>query len=251
MSKTFTYLGSDWDVGDAVCQGFRESLLQAGFESSDNGRISFCWGQRRRRDPDTIIFDIGYIDRAWDSFKNSGKYYQASIGKIGWLPLSAPPDRGDALNVTLGDESHRGGPTVVCGQVAQDAQHGLSAVELSAELEKLMREHHIEGEVYWRPHPQADVSVVPAGLKIYHGDKSDVMHNVRSVVTYNSNIGLEALLAGRQVYCHRDALYYPEALLWRKGVDRRKALLDRIAYAQWTETEIASGACLDHLLKHL
>lgn len=252
MKPTFAYLGSDWEVGDAVATAFGESLLDAGYTESPDGEISFCWGQNRRRDERTIIFDLGYIDRAWDSFKNSGKYYQASIGKIGWLPENAPGDRAWALNTKLGARSNEDGPIVVCGQVPCDAQHGLSADELVDELKTILARNGLRPEdTYWRPHPQAEPCPTPEGFMPHTGDKHDVLHGAGQVVVYNSTLGLEALLAGRNVLCHPSAFYAKEANLWNDGFDSRQCLLHRVAYAQWTEGEIRSGECRDFILQHL
>ena len=250
MSKTFTYLGSDWDVGDTVAKGFRESLLDDGYVETHDGEISFCWGQRRRRDDKTIIFDLGYIDRAWDAFENSGKFYQCSIGNLGWLPQSAPEDRASALPVKLGGRKG-GGPIVVCGQVPHDAQHNMDEDTMVKALEGVMFGRETEGrEIFWRGHPQAEVKA-PWGLRDFPGTKNEMLEAASTVATFNSNIGLESLLSGCEVWCHHSAPYAREANTWNGGFDIRKSLLRRVAYAQWTEWEIRSGACRDYILDEL
>lgn len=245
--KTYAYLGSDWDVGDGVCGKFRQSLDAAGLVPADpySADLTFCWGQRRRRDNHTIIFDLGYIDRAWDAFKNTGHYYQASIGQVGWLPgLVFDEQRAERLNVVMGSRPTEG-PVVICGQVPGDAQHDMSEEELrrwfEVQIDKLALSRN--GDLFWRPHPQAADCVAPGLVPTYHGDKTDVLTKARTVLTYNSTIGLEALFAGRLVVCSPDAFYSYYADSWLLGIDRRRELLDRVAYAQWTEEEIGNGAC--------
>ena len=238
--KSFTYLGSDWDVGARLCGLFAKSLVNAGLKPSADGDVSFCWGQNRVRDESTIVFDLGYIDRAWDAFKNTGKYYQASIGKLGWLPEVADKERSSRLNVKLKSYSP-GGIVCFCGQVPNDQQHGKSEAELLGWFGEVIDDCRLEGS-FWRPHPQAPGSRMPKGLKLFEGSKAELLEQASLIITYNSTIGLEALIAGCEVHCSPNAFYGREAFFY-PAFDYREKLIDRVAYAQWTPQEIAGGAC--------
>jgi len=73
----------------------------------------------------------------------------------------------------------------------------------------------------------------------------------RLVVTWNSNVGHEALLAGVPVVAHGPAAYAELAGETLPSVDARREYFHRVAYGQWTLDEMRSGACQRFIVDHL
>jgi len=209
-------LGSDWDMGQEVIDLFGKTVPD---------EVDFCWGASRIKDERTIVFDLGYIDRAWTAFEKTGNYYQVGIGRLNWIPKGCPRDRADRLPQQVEPWRPFGNFDLICGQVAMDAQHNLTQEELMAYYHTRVWNR----EAMWRPHPQAEAT--PPTWPEYRGDPFS--EDIHRMVVYNSTIGLEATLKGMRVDSHPSAFYH-------RAVDRQQ-LLNNVAYAQWTEEEIASG----------
>jgi hypothetical protein len=86
----------------------------------------------------------------------------------------------------------------------------------------------------------------------------EAFQQATGIVTINSTAGIDALIAGCNVYCHHRAFYnscsvgLTPALFTGEpspnaGVVRDK-LLRRVAYAQWTRAEVMSGVPLAWLV---
>lgn len=179
-----------------------------------------------------------------------------SLGSHDWLPeFDCPPQRLRALDLRPPELKKTSRPEVlVLGQLPGDSQHGLSSRQLEswarAQLEAI--EAQTSKKVAWRPHPEA-----PRPLPGFHrfADPSkpldEDLARARAVVTYNSTAGLEALIAGVPVIAEGPCVYAPLSKEIRDlqrikapAVEEVQALLQRIAFTQWTRDELADGTAL-------
>jgi len=170
-----------------------------------------------KRGTPVFVLDFGYT-RGTD-------HWQISFGGLNKPPpFACPSDRWDALGIELQPPVSREGPRVLCEQTVGDAVHPFDTAE---KLEAWASSVDCDER---RPHPIAaaelgvDVEPLPAML----GRASEV-------ITWNSNVGHEALIAGVPVKAHGDAAY--------SGVttDDRPAYFARVAYGQWTPEEMRAG----------
>jgi hypothetical protein len=227
-------------------QGEHARALQAGLKRHGVGRnpkFVACWGWRtgaefRKRGHEVLVFERGYL---------GDRFSQTSIG---WNGLNGRaqfpeyPDDGGArfrrLNVPLANWREGGDYALIVGQVPGDA-----ALQ-GKNLQTWYVAQAARGwgqEVRFRPHPLAHkrgpVKPVP-GTVMDKGDLSRSLDRAAVVVTYNSNTGVDAMLAGRPVTCEDEG-----SMIWGVYPENREAWAHRLAWKQWTLGEIESGAALE------
>jgi hypothetical protein len=209
-----------------------------------------------------IVIDFGFIDRASRPENYETGHWYVGLDGLGWLtPKDVPGDRLEKLDRLErdGQDSPRtNAPILVCGQVPNDASHGLNEAELSRYYRDLADQirRQTDREIWFRPHPKFP-SLKPRGFAgIDRGPLLESLKGASLVFVLNSNTGLDALQIGRTVITCRDAIYSDAALRWpctipsgvtqprKKTVD---AVLRRISYSQWTLEEIRRGDPLNFL----
>lgn len=179
-----------------------------------------------------------------------------------WLPVftrPGPADRLKALQVAAGEphERKRLQRILVCGENPKDQRHGMSgdacrewSIRALGKCKSLD-----ESEVVWRP-DQLDRHNVQ-GADHYSDPRSEsfeeALEGVWLVVVHSSDCGLKALLSGRPViadyvdegvrpiYAELSGSFSGFKDVRAPGRDELDDLLARIAYTQWTLTEIATG----------
>lgn len=194
-----------------------------------------------RRGIPVIVTDLGYIDRASGPTDIEG-HWQVGIGGLNRLPsIDCPPDRFAKLGVTLAPAQTGGNVTIIAGQHVGDAAHPFkTGAEIAAWAEEMATK--IDGEVVFRPHPRSPD--VRPNLPFDDLPLAESLARAKAVVAYTSNIGNDALLAGVQAIANGPAIWADVAL------DAREAYFAKLAYAQWTLAEIASGEAITFLVDH-
>lgn len=188
-----------------------------------------------------LCVDFGYIKRHNEQDTDHVGYYSLGLGKLGWVPASeCPADRWRALGVRLA-KPHKGEVTVIAGQMLGDAAHPF-ADAAQMEAWALERASGVDGPVVFRPHPRSP-HVAPRGLEIDTLPLAESLARASKVITYNSNIGHDALIAGVPVQCSGVAPYAFVTLA------SRREYFHRLAYAQWRLPEIASGQAVEFILR--
>jgi hypothetical protein len=230
-------LGGEWDIGRGIVDKFCASVPR------DCPDFSVRWGSGKAGGT-TLIFDLGWLNRSWNAFKeNEGGYYQCGLNYINWIPDNGNPHRYKALDLPIAPATscwnHR---ILAIGQVADDAQHGLSMAELKAWLHRKCIE--LNPDYKYRPHPQADDGENDNSLE------EDLIW-ADTVVTYNSTVGLEALRMGKKVICSDNCFYRGLCNQDCPEIWVRKAFFERVAQAQWTEKEIEDGTTYDYYRRYL
>ena len=183
----------------------------------------------QERDVPVLVIDFGYLNRA--TAEDSDGYWQVGLGGLNQIPqFECPGDRFEALGLDIQKPVKGDGPVILCAQVIGDAAHQF---DTEAKLEAWAET--VEHDEY-RAHPGTGVESEPLG---------DVLARAGKIVTWNSNVGHDALLAGVPVEAHGPAPYAGVELKDREGY------FARVAYGQWTVPEMEEGLAAAFVLEKL
>lgn len=200
-----------------------------------------CWGWRtgqkwHRLGFDVLVLERGYIgDRfAWTSLAWNG------LNGRGEAPVI---DDGGArfrqYHGHLKEWNAEGDYVLICGQVPGDAS--LQGVDLNPWYKSKVEEYTGE-RIVFRPHPSgASQGAVQEllGCEKSSGSLEDDLAGAKLVVTYNSNAGVDAMLAGKPATCENEG-----SMIWGVHPMDRQNWANRLAWRQWLIEEIESGFAL-------
>lgn len=212
------------------------------FSLGGGGQI---WSYYRRHGVPVFIVEQGHIER--------GTYHQFSIDKLNWLPELAISDRREALGIKRPRNVGKAdGYVLFLGQKPGDAQH--CGVDVNAYLGRAMAQVRelSNRQFVFRRHPKDRIGALPDSNCIVSPDAMTLEQTfigAHSVVTFNSNAGLKAVLTGIPTYCHPCAIYAGACKSDLADIEEPYVIdsaswydtLDRICYAQWTEPELETG----------
>lgn len=205
-----------------------------------------CWGWRlgsvlRRRGHNVLVAERGYVG---DRFRWTS---------LGWNGLN-----GRAVFPAMADGGARfrrhhaaalkpwkqaaEGPAVIMGQVPTDT--AVAHIDFMAWVDATAAALLAAGlEVRYRPHPLA--TTAPPRLPRAEGDLATVLADAGRVITFNSNSGVDAVLAGcPTIACDAGSMALPVAA---RGLDAPLATPDRsdwagrLAWCQWSAAELEGG----------
>jgi capsule polysaccharide export protein KpsC/LpsZ len=215
----------------------------------DNTKIARCAASKLG--VPCLVVELGYLKRAHSNGDLDG-YFQLGWDRLCWVPDNVPPDRWERLELKLEPTHKPGDYILVAAQVGNDAQHNLTSRQLCTWLTKEARalEKKLRKPAVWRPHPAQrhwrpdtwnprliqNPSAVSLGKALEHA---------HTVLTYNSTLGVDAMLKAVPVYSHGTAHYASHAV---EDYGTRLKYLTRLAYAQWTLEELASGEAVQFAL---
>lgn len=179
--------------------------------------------------PDAYVVDYGYLRRVMGTDNFETGHWQISKGGLNCLPAGpCPPDRFLRLGIDPKPMKPPARPRILCAQSIGDAAHPFDTAEkLKAWADSIPHDEY-------RPHPLDVVSSEPLQA---------MLERAGTVITWNSTVGIDALVAGVPVEAHGPAVY-------RDTLDRSQ-LFSRLAYGQWTMNEMASGLPLRFLCNDL
>lgn len=222
--------------------------------------IVVCWGWRRgqtlvRPGRRVLVMERGYVGNrfkwtsmAWDGLNGRGTVPAVNDGGDRWNKHFASymwPWRLDGEIVTImgqvpGDQSIAG--------VDMDAWYRKAAAACSRFGEVVFRHHPICTERGLRE-PKLD------GVRIVDGSLLDALSKSKCVVTYNSNSGVDAVLAGiPTIVCDHGSMAWEVATQGLESELRRPDRSDwcsRIAWRQWQREEIEAGEPWEYLKEYL
>lgn len=200
-----------------------------------------------------IVIDHGYMNRV-HTYEDFGHgYFQVGVGRLGWTPPAAPADRFESLGIEIQRRAPRPIRRVlIMGQVPHDASHRKTPLQLTECYESLAEEALRMGarSVAYRAHPSPQSA--PVQPRIPHDGPQPLASAIAQadlVVSLNSNAGIDAIIAGcpacTLLPSHYDALAYRWpvrlAAATPPPADLITAHLHKLAYAQWTQAEMAEG----------
>lgn len=219
----------------------------------------FCWGWRRgkmfkRRRKRVIVLERGYI---------GDRFYWTSIGLDGLNGRATFPDYPDdggerfARMGALSCWKPEGSYVLIIGQVRGDA--ALAGRDLDPwYADTAKRAAALYGlPVRFRPHPESERrggwSPVP-GCETDTGPLADALAGAAVVVTWNSNTGVDAMLAGKPaVAFDSGSMAWPVAghALGDPANPDREKWANALAWKQWSMDEIRSGEALEGVVREL
>jgi hypothetical protein len=215
--------------------------------------VDCCWGWRRgihffRAGRRVLILERGYIgDRyhytsiAWNGLNNRAEFPHY------------PLDDGTRFR-SMGELkpwNNSGEYVLLIGQLRGDMSLKGKNLRLWYETSAEQARQVWGLPVVFRPHPEERVrsqnTRVP-GCDTDLGDLAESLERAAVVITFNSNTGVDAMLAGKPtVVCDRGGMAWPVAAHHIGGdclAAYREAWAWRLSWKQWTLDEIASGAAL-------
>jgi hypothetical protein len=205
----------------------RESIftLVAVFGLRGKGRAIMA--EYQRAEVPVLVVDFGYLRRR--------DHWQISLNGLNRIPeFACPADRFEALGpgYSLWPMKSCEGPTVLCGQLVGDMAHPFDTEKkLNAWLAEFP-------DLEYRAHPLvAGDTVEPV---------ASLLNRAGKIVTWNSNIGNEAWLAGVPVEARA-----PDAMYGQVTPENRPEYFARLAYGQWTEAEMQDGSAARFVTEHV
>ena len=227
-------------------------------------RACVIWGTRylpsMREYPTKIIMEAGYYGSRELDANGVLPFYSLGLGGLNgradFNNQNSPSDRWVVHGVKREAWRDRGQGhyTLVMGQVPGDM--ATNGIDLRFWYDQIIDEikQHTDGPVCFRPHPKARQHGPTTGkAEILGGSLEEALQNAGFVVTYNSNSGVDAALAGVPVYAADEgSMAWPIAahtlgeLFDFDFKDRSQWLYD-LAYTQWTANELADGTAWKHL----
>jgi len=215
----------------------------------------------------TVVVDLGYLKRSKNQFDPAG-YCQLSINGVANIwQHPCQSDRFEQLSLPLSPFVEPKSNTIlICGQVPNDAQHKMSYVKLDRWL-KDMTEFlkTLYGNLcsfVYRPHPMYPKHSFTGEIQNPSLVSSiQALDNVYAILTYNSTMGVEAILKGIPVVCDGSAHYASmantqeslkkDSQIFFPTDAERLDYFSRVAYSQWTPKELAEGVFIKPLLEEL
>lgn len=185
-----------------------------------------------------LVIDWGYFCRVNEPNQKKTGYWQISPHKLNNPPsFDCPYDRlnSSGLKISGKFKGDKDGHVLICGQMPQDA-----AVHAHNHKEWLTEQvDHYGNDATYREHPRGGVKL--SGVRLDIDSLKDALGKARVVVTWNSNVGHEALAEGVPVICDSCAPYSELSGEKLPTLARRKAYFSRAAYGQWLWDEMAKG----------
>lgn len=244
--------------GGALYEGLRRFRVQAQMlrhaeASQQHPDFVATWGWRRAvpytlMGIDVLVMERGYVgDRtAWTSLGWNGLN-----GRADFCAKDAPGDRWERHFhgvMRQWKDPTDGHYLVLMGQVPSD--QAVMNVDLAGwYLDMVDKADQFGMPIKFRPHPQSPESY-PLGIEIMKGTLEDALREAFGVVTFNSNSGVDAALAGVPVIAYdKGSMAWPVAShsLPFMNCPEREKWAHQLAYCQWREDEIRAGLPWDRL----
>jgi len=204
----------------------------------------------------TVVLETGYVKRGAGEYN----YYAAGFNGLNraadFKNQGMPSDRWEKLDMSLLPwlwESYRTGTDIIlCGQVPHDAN--VQNIRFQDFLEVSLREirKYSDRKIIFRPHPMMRLPPIE-DTEYSTGPLAFDLNRAHALVVYNSNISVDAVIAGVPVFagndntmawdmCNKDIRFlenpeYPDRHQWAWD----------LAYSQWTPDEMREGLTWRHL----
>lgn len=200
-----------------------------------------------------LMIERGYVRR--EEYWSAGWSTGGINGHVDFCNADSPPDRWDMLGVNLAPirEDDNSKYVLVCGQVPWDTavQH-TDHYQWVRDTISFYRDE-LERDVRFRGHPYAIERGADYGFASSTRSLSEDMAGAGRVVTFNSNTGVDAVIAGVSTECDDEGsmvagLCFGVPLMPYQDEERRR-WANKIAYAQWTESEFRDGVAQNHLFR--
>lgn len=205
--------------------------------------------EQRKNNLDVIVLETGYINRGDGHNHHYAAGYNGLNGRADFRNANSPPDR--SLGVLL-NPWKSGENILLCGQVPWDASvEGTDHIQWLMDAAKSIR-YYTDRPIVFRSHPLCNVGSIPGATKSTASLKEE-LEQAFAVVTFNSNCGVDAALAGVPVFAFDEgSMVWNIANRFWENLEKpvhqdRGQWLNDICYAQWTPQEMQNGDTWTHL----
>ncbi len=220
-------------------------------------KLAVVWGHnlphihenQRKTGMDYIVLEQGYFgDRS--AFMSIGA--NGLNGRADFHSHMSPKDRWDKHGVEVKPWRTGGDYILIMGQCPGDAAVRDVDFLLWASIVANQARSQSDMPVKYRPHPLSLQRTVD-GAELLTGTLEDALAGAAAVVTYNSNSGVDSILAGIPTVAYdlgsmahkvssrriEDPLITPDRTQWCRN----------LGYCQWQHNEVTSGAAWKHIRK--
>jgi hypothetical protein len=235
----------------ALAQGLRAHgieprILCAG--DTPQTEIVACWGWRvgsalRAAGHRVLVGERGYIG---DRFARTSLAWNGLNGRV-FAPAGDRQRFAQHFPAALRPWRPDGEYALIVGQVPGDA--ALLGRDLQGWYECMARAFPVPAR--FRSHPDAGGAAVVDGAERLIGSLEDALSRARVVVTWNSNVGVDAVLAGKPTIAFDcGSMAWPVAAHHAYIVDvepDRERWAAELAWRQWTANELRNGTAWAHV----
>lgn len=223
-------------------------------DKPDDADVHAFWGLKRRhgksalgRGKRSIVVERAYLG---DRFRWRAMGFQGLNGYADFCNQDVPDDRWRKYwRDDVRDWNEGGNYALIIGQVPGDAAlYGLDVYKWANKVAEEAWNYY--PDVRFRPHPEARREWVVSHADTMHGSLEDALDGAAVVITYTSNVAVDAVMRGVPTITMDRG-----SMAWEVSSHSLKAKLykgDRddwgrkIAYAQWMPEEIRSGEAWAH-----
>jgi hypothetical protein len=209
--------------------------------------------QQRDRALDYIVLETGYINRGAGPDNHYAFGWNGLNGRADFRNKGMPGDRAAKLDEVMQPWRDDGDYVLLCGQVPWDASCDFEdhVPWLNRAVAEIDRNTH--RKIIFRPHPLARIPPLE-GCAYSQLDLQDDLEDAWCVVNFNSNSGVDSIMAGIPVFTFDvgSMVYSVSRHDWEieaPVMPDRQQWLNDIAYAQWTPDELRSGEAWQHILR--
>ena len=229
--------------------GLASSIISPGDPHSD---LVCCWGWRVGQvfpeNTRVLVMELGYIgDRmhwrslGWNGLNGRATFPRVIDGGERWIKNF--PNIMQAWN-------HGDDYILLIGQVSGDS--AVAHVDIKEWYRKTANELTGHGlPIRFRPHPNGDNAVDIPGVSPIDGSLQEALAGARWAVTFNSNAGVDAVLAGiPTVTCDAGTMAWEvtgHSPGERPPAPARWSWASHLAFCQWTHEEIEAGTAWEFL----
>jgi hypothetical protein len=235
-----------------------------GYLSAD---IAVMWGMPKKAVPiswwredillkheTVVIMDSGYVKRGGGEENYQAVGLNGLNGRANFKKGKAVSGRWEDLDTELRPWRPAGEHILLVGQVpwdasVQDTDHKKWLRDTAFELRR-----HTQREIRFRPHPNAWKHLPPmTGTEYSRAPLEADFDNCHAVVTYNSNVGVDAIIAGIPVFSFDKGSMVREISLndlrqiEEPIMPTRDKWAKELAFTQWTHQEMLEGQPWRHL----
>ena len=219
-----------------------------------------------------ITADVLVLEQSYFGGQRGRQSNMASIGFNGlngraeFHNSNSPCDRWIKHGLPFEPWVTEGDYILLVGQVPEDTSHRFINInQWYTEAVAWIRKQQPDCKILFRPHPAEDrwkgqrrsdlsrATQIPNGVEVSSGNLQEDLKHASHVVTFNSNVGVDAVIAGRPVMafdCGSMVYELASDLGCPNTCDEtRQRWANNLAYCQWTIDEVRCGEAWSHLKK--
>jgi len=198
-----------------------------------------------------LVLEKGYVRR--DEYYAAG--WGGLNGRADFRNVFMPSSRWEQLGVEVKEWRRTGKNIIVCGQVPSDAsvQH-IDIIDWCSNTINKLRAIDPDAPIIFRPHPLAiDRTPTMLHAKTSTRPLAEDLEDAKFVATFNSNAGVESVLAGVPIYAEDvgsmawDVASKNLNTAFMPSIDAVQQWAYNLAFTQWNLEEMRKGLPWLHL----